>query len=257
MKTQFGVSRLYSTILGLSIVGMSLSLAAHASGHASPASRSSAARETVRRSPAQLHDAGLNSMFSLPKFEGVGFALGREGVFRNNAELMKSSSYSSTGQTGYDLLNALKKYTSAKGCVPNLLVAGHGWGSHEGKRETIATGSIARDANKGFNLDGAGATIKGDLARLIKNGEVKFCGSCQIFLHACSISDNYSETLAKVSGCSVVSANDKVSPVDTNSGEYDHVWFTSGGGRFSKYTPTSDGRVSRRTIGEEFIFDPR
>ncbi len=260
MKKNFGVSRhyIFSSIFSLSAI-LSSQTAMAAEDHSASAvpEVSSSSRETVRRSPAQLRAAGLGSMYKLPKFDGLGFALGREGVFQNNVNMMKDSSYAKKGQTGYDLLNSLKKYTKNKGCIPNFLIAGHGWGAGDGKRETIATGSNSRDANLGFSLEGKGATIKGDLAALVKSGEVKFCKACQIFLHACSISHNYAETLATTTGCSVVSATYKVSPVDTNDGFYDHVWFTSAGGKFFKYTPTDDGKVARKTIGEEFIFDPR
>jgi len=197
-------------------------------------------------------------MFKLPKFEGVGFSFGREQVFKNNVNMMKNSSFSSRGQNGAAFIASLKKYTLNKGCIPNLMIAGHGWGASGDKRESIATGSSSRNADQGLYIEGRGTTIKGDLARNIASGDIKFCSDCQIFLHACSISHNYSETLAQTTGCSVVSANNKVSPIDTNTGVYDHVWFTSAGGKFSKYTPSADGNsVSRKTIGEEFIFDPR
>lgn len=224
----------------------------------SGASETLVRRESVRRSPAQVSAAGVTSMYKLPKFEGLGFSFGREQVFKNNANMMKDSSYSKSGQNGAAFMASLKRYTLNKGCIPNLMIAGHGWGASDGKRESIATGSNSRNANQGLYVDGPGTTIKGHLADSIERGDVKFCGQCQIFLHACSISHNYSETLAKTTGCSVVSADYKVSPVDTDTGVYDHVWFTSAGGKFTKYTPASDrASVSRRSIGEEFIFDPR
>jgi hypothetical protein len=252
MGKKFAVFCVLGTLAFANVAGAAEDHGAEASG-----AETRAPYQSVRRTPAQLARAGVTNMYKLPKFEGVGFALGREGVFRNNVKLMSDFSYSPNGQTGTDLLNALKKYTRNKGCIPNLLIAGHGWGAEGNKRETIATGSTSRDNNLGFNLEGKGATIKGDLARLVKSGEVKFCKSCEVFLHACSISHDYSETLAQVTGCSVVSATYKVSPVDTDSGIYDHVWFTSAGGKFFKYTPHEDGKVSRKMLGEEYVFDAR
>jgi len=266
MKVTKHTGRSYSSLLfvGVALFTQHTQAQDHAAAAAAPAAATPAVRETVRRTPAQVANAGVTSMYKLPKFEGLGFSLGREGVFRNNVNMMKDMSYSSSGQTGDALLASMKKYTLNKGCIPNLLIAGHGWGARDGKRETIATGSTSRDNNKGFSLKGAGATILGDLSSkrnlqgLVNSGEVKFCKSCQIFLHACSISHEYSEALAKTSGCSVVSATYKVSPIDTDTGVYDHVWFTSAGGKFHKYTPNAEtGEVARRVIGEEFIFDPR
>ncbi len=249
----------WSVYLGV-LTSISVAQAQHAPQRSSSSNGVISTRETVRRSPSELQRAGVSSMYSLSKSQGLGFALGREGVFRNNVNMMSTSDYSSSGQTGADFIDALKKYTREKGCLPNLLIAGHGWGAAEHPMEAIATGSTSRDAGKGIYLHEQKGrdvvSINGDLKRLVDSGEVKFCKSCRIFLHACSISHDYSEGLVKATGCSVVSANYKVSPVDTNTGVYDHVWFTSAGGKFYQYSPRDDGSIARRTIGQEYIFHP-
>jgi hypothetical protein len=105
----------------------------------------------------------------------------------------------------------------------------------------------------------------------IESGRIRFCQDrCEIYLHACSISNAFASTLARTTGCHVVAADFKVSPVSPtygvdvirhpttsqrkfpNNGEYEQVWFTSGPGTFWEYLPNGD----RKEIGQTFIFDP-
>jgi hypothetical protein len=155
------------------------------------------------------------------------------------------------------MIRALEKYTKSNGCIPNLMIAGHGWGAFDGKVESISTGSIARDSVLGLYLNpvanSEGASIKGALQTRIDSGKIRFCeDSCKIRIHACSISHEFSQSMANATGCDVVSATYKVSPVDTNNGIFDHVWFTSAHGKFYKYQAHYPN--AREELGQSFVF---
>ncbi len=194
---------------------------------------------------------------------GLGFAFGREWVFANNAEMMTEAVYDkSNGLTGSDFMAALKDY-SKKACIPTLLMGGHGWGSPLAgngiSTDVVAKGSIYRDADKGFYLTGKKrASVYGSLKSGIADKSIRFCSECEIYMHACSISKDFGTAIAKTTGCRVIAADYKVSPVDPglenldDNGSYDHVWFTSGKGNFYEYL--SNGK--RKIIGQSFIFDP-
>jgi hypothetical protein len=202
------------------------------------------------------------------KVKGLGFSLGTESVFANNVEMMTTQFYSKEGLTGYRLIEELENYSAVQ-CIPTLLLAGHGFGSSlAGKaRDAIAKGSKWRDEGKGFYLDAPGASITGLLKDKIESGRIRFCQDrCEIYLHACSISNAFASTLARTTGCHVVASDFKVSPVSPtygvdvirhpttsqrkfpNNGEYEQVWFTSGPGTFWEYLPNGD----RKEIGQTY-----
>ena len=213
------------------------------------------------RKPSQLKGNSMARHRRAGSTPGLGFSFGREWVFINNVEVMKTTKYDQKkGLTGWDFINSLKSYSKAA-CIPSLLVGGHGWGSPLAgdKVDSIAKGSQWRDSGKGFYLDGAKRPgINTTLKAAVEAKTIRFCNQCEIYLHACSISKEFASSLSKVSGCNVIAADFKVSPVDPGSegerdiGQWDHIWFTSGKGNFFEYLPNGQ----RKVIGQSFIFDP-
>ena len=214
-----------------------------------------------RQKPSQLKGDRTIRQRKARTTPGLGFSFGREWVFINNAEVMKTTKYSQQkGLTGWDFLKSLESYSKAA-CIPSLLVGGHGWGSPLAGRkvDSIAKGSLWRDAGKGFYLTGSSRpSINTTLKSRIAKKTIRFCNKCEIYLHACSISNAFASSLSKVTGCNVVAADYKVSPVDParegqpDRGQWDHVWFTSGKGNFFEYLPNG----KRKVIGQSFVFDP-
>jgi len=208
--------------------------------------------ETKRRSVRQLKKDAVPSLHDLPKIQGVGFSFGSESVFRNNAQLMKRSYTSQSGLNGAQFLSALKSASKDWGCIPNLFIGAHGFTNKNKGKMILAKDIPTKRKGLGFHESGSKASLQ-VMETMIERKEIKFCRECEIAIHACTVDPSFSIKLAELTQCSVVSATYKVSPAKAITGEYDHVWTTSGKGKFFRYIPVT-GDVLIETIGKEYVF---
>lgn len=225
----------------------------------------------LRQHPSQLEGLNFIRKRGIGHIEGVGFAFGNESVFKNNVNMMSDNHYSPSGKSGAEFIRVLENYTSQNGCVPKLLIGAHGHYTSNSRTES----AISRAVNRGRSQQNVfyrtsqsenhRISIEGLLKSKIQNNSIKFCQQCEIYIHACNIAHNFSKSLAQNTGCRVISATDKVSPVSPtytdqkvngnhypNIGEYEQVWFTSGRGDFYEYLPTGQAKK----IGKSFVADP-
>ena len=116
----------------------------------------------------------------------------------------------SRANTGKEIIDTLREKTlsSEKCCIRNLTFAGHGW-AYNGSFASQGDGIPGvGDTSSGLYLDKRddnSATVA-DLEREIQNGKIRFCEDCRIQIYACRISDNFTNALAKVTGCGVIAA---------------------------------------------------
>ena len=129
--------------------------------------------------------------------------------FRNIASNDGKTSVSKA-KTGKEILDILKEQTlsSDECCIRNLTFAGHGW-AYNGSSSPQGDGIPGADAgSSGLYLnkrDPSSATLS-ELGAEIQNGTIRFCEDCRIQIYACRISDDFTNKLAKVTGCGVIAA---------------------------------------------------
>jgi hypothetical protein len=201
--------------------------------------------------------------------KGVSVYTSNETVFVNNARRFGQTPFKAA--TAADLFDHFQSYTRYRGCIPKFTFAGHGWGREDG-----GPGLPMGDWGAGLYTDREGfrqeASRRGvwpfrsstartldDLAKLVRRGKVKFCSRCIIQIHSCNIEDAFGESLARISGCQVISSAGQTSPISTRDGSLDHHWISGADGSgtysgFYRFTPTGDGDIVRRdAIGSRYI----
>ncbi|NCN27751.1 hypothetical protein GW915_09265 [bacterium] len=125
-----------------------------------------------------------------------------------------------------------------------------------------------------------------DLAAKIRGGSIKFCSSCVMALHACTIGPHFAEELAKVTGCQIVFSTSSCSPIDfsgvknpsngqsLDNGKMDYLWHTGDRpgsiavnkarsargltpdfGHFLRATPDGLGGARIEKIGRYYVLD--
>ncbi|MFT6069230.1 MAG: hypothetical protein ACJAT2_000293 [Bacteriovoracaceae bacterium] len=143
-----------------------------------------------------------------------------ENVFKHI--LSKTSKTKMKWNSGKQLIERLKEYSDSVSCIPKVVSASHGWASHKGGGDWH--GLSGRTRNNGFYASeearpkkwGASRTSE-DLAAEVKEGNIKFCNKCIIQFYACNVSTKFAKSVAKASGCQVVLATGKASPLFRSS----------------------------------------
>ena len=158
----------------------------------------------------------------------VGLSIPSGIASQNNFFDSVASSLSDPGKwsrqnTGMSMINYLKTVCNKTGQIGTLTIAGHGWSSHDEQGNYTYPGfgipgiQVASDrlGYRGLYSDGTlppayvrpGETAYvSDLQKSIKSGDVRFAKPCTIQIHACHIDDGFLQSMAYVSGCSVVAA---------------------------------------------------
>jgi hypothetical protein len=221
---------------------------------------------------------------------GYGLFNGPEKILQNNSKL---SEYADHFNSGEELLYRLSKFTEAKGCIPKLTIASHGWGttSQDGgqgipiiknfsgsglylnkedqmqsirkqaeKDNDTSQEHIARlteAAHDGRNLN--------DLLTAIRSNQIRFCDACLIQLHSCNISDSFAEHFAQISNCQLVYGTGDTNAEENriDDGSKDHIWISnkkagnSRDGNFYRLTPAVNSSGQRVLYKEAVGFKER
>lgn len=136
--------------------------------------------------------------------------------------LNKTSKTQMKWNSGKQLIKTLKEYSDTVKCIPKIVSASHGWASREGEGEWH--GLSGRTRNNGIYASnetrpkkwGSSRTSE-DLAEEVAKGEINFCNSCIVQFYACNVSTTFAKSVAKATGCQVVLATGKASPIFTSS----------------------------------------
>lgn len=143
-----------------------------------------------------------------------------ENVFKHI--LSKTTTTRMKWNSGKQFIDRLEEYSDTVACIPKVVSVSHGWGSHKGGGDWH--GLSGRTRNNGLYSSSETRPKKwgsvrssDDLAASVKSGDIKFCNSCIIQFYACNVSTQFAKSVAKATGCQVVLATGKASPLFRSS----------------------------------------
>ncbi len=170
--------------------------------------------------PVQYYDW----MGTTPQVIGIFFP---NGTYSDNEHFKKIASNNGRNSaisvnTGKELLQLLGRLMKSSDdcCLKILTFAGHGWAYNEEFPEVRGNGLPGATENSDglylFKKDAESKTLD-ELQKEVDVGNIKFCKGCRIQIYACRISDEFSNRLAKISGCVVVAARGSCSAIDNET----------------------------------------
>lgn len=147
-------------------------------------------------------------------------------IKRNNRDepaftnILKGIQMTGVWSNGASFIEQFEDYTARYGCIPKVTSTSHGWSSSDllGEVHGLSgyrgfNGIYARDEHRprGFNQLGT-RTIETHMMKSIREGKIRFCGTCVAQFYACNVSAEFANVFAQASGCQTVVATGQGSP---------------------------------------------
>jgi RHS repeat-associated protein len=210
--------------------------------------------EYVRSGPVTFLDPfGLQAAPQEPTPVNLGTTMpdNTERIFRDIIEKYIGKKDSYTVMSGEDLLIAMKAQCEKNRCIKTWMHTQHAWNNDSAWAPQVGgglgggvngnwTGFYGKDpgpaadpppgptegrAGGGRNLD--------DLEKNVKDGKIKFCQPCTIYIYGCAVSKHgdFASRLSKITKCKVFAANGKCSTThaDGTPGTHNDPWRAEGG----------------------------